>query len=138
MATPLLSLARSTKGFMPDEEGLALYGAGWRAARRGLGPLVEIGSYCGKSTVYLGAAARAAGNVLVSVDHHRGSEECQPGWEHHDASVVDPETGRIDTLSWWRRAVEQGELEGSVVGVVGDSALVARLWATPVSLVFID
>ena len=138
MAASLLSLARSTKGFMPDDEGLALYRAGWRAARRGLGPLVEIGSYCGKSTIYLGAAARAAGTQLVSVDHHRGSEECQPGWEHHDATVVDPATGRIDTLPWWRRAVEHGELEGSVIGVVGDSAVVAGLITPPVSLVFID
>ena len=138
MPSSLLELARSTKGFMPDEEGLALYRAGWRAARRGLGPLVEIGAYCGKSTIYLGAAARVAGNLLVSVDHHRGSEENQPGWEHHDPTVVDPATGRMDTLSWWRRAVDGAGLEGSVIGVVGDSATVAQLWATPASFVFID
>jgi hypothetical protein len=138
MAPPLLSLARSTKGFMPDDEGLALYRAGFRAASLGLGPLVEIGAYCGKSTVYLGAAARAAGSLLVSVDHHRGSEECQPGWEHHDPSLVDPARGLMDTLPWWRQTVEQAGLEASVIGVVGDSATVAGLWAGPASLVFID
>ncbi len=67
---------------MPDDEGMALYEAGVKAGR--VGPLFEIGTYCGKSAVYLGAAAREAGTVLFTVDHHRGSDENQAGWEHHD------------------------------------------------------
>ena len=70
-----------------------------------VGPLLEIGTYCGKSAVYLGAAARVAGTVLFTVDHHRGSEENQAGWEHHDPEVVDPETGRMDTLPFFRRTI---------------------------------
>src|SRR5205807_1424572 len=96
--------ARAAIGFMPDDEGLALYRAGLAAAAQG--PLLEIGTYCGKSSVYLGAAAREAGSVLFTVDHHRGSEENQPGWEHHDARLVDPATGRIDTLPFFRRTIE--------------------------------
>ncbi len=140
----LLALARSTRGFMPDEEGAALYEAARRAgaaaaARRDGAPVfVEIGAWCGKSTIYLGAAAEAAGAVLFSVDHHRGSEENQPGWEHHEPDLVDPADGRIDTLPHWRRSVSAASLEGVVVGVVGDSPTIASCWRTPLDFCFID
>lgn len=123
---------------MPDDEGLALYEAGMAAGRLGLGPLLEVGSYCGKSAVYLGLAAREAGTVVFSVDHHRGSEENQAGWEHHDAEVVDPASGRMDTLPFFRRTVEAAGLEDVVVAVVGPSATVAQHWATPLGFCFID
>ena len=123
---------------MPEAEGMALYGAGLVAGPSGLGPFLEIGTYCGKSATYLGAAARQTGTVLFSVDHHRGSEELQPGWAHHDPDVVDPATGMIDTLPYARRTIQQAGLEGSVVLVVGESVPVARAWAAPLSLLFID
>ncbi|MGH9056521.1 MAG: class I SAM-dependent methyltransferase [Acidimicrobiales bacterium] len=123
---------------MPDQEGLALHRAGLAAAGTGLGPLLEVGTYCGKSAVYLGAAAREGGTVLVTVDHHRGSEENQPGWEHHDPSVVDARTGRMDTLPFARRAVEDAGLEEHVVLVVGASTTVAATWSAPLALLFID
>jgi hypothetical protein len=123
---------------MPEAEGMALYEAGLVAGPRGLGPFLEIGTYCGKSASYLGAAARQTGTLLFSVDHHRGSEELQPGWAHHDPDVVDPATGMIDTLPYARRTIQQAGLEGSVVLVVGESVPVARAWAAPLSLLFID
>jgi MMP 1-O-methyltransferase len=132
----LLEVARNAKGFMPDDEGLALHDAALAAGR--LGPLLEVGTYCGKSAVYLGAAARAAGTVLFTVDHHRGSEENQAGWEHHDQDVADPETGRMDTLPFFRRTMQAADLEDVVVGVVGYSVPVARVWATPLGFLFID
>jgi predicted O-methyltransferase YrrM len=121
---------------MPDDEGLALYAAARRAAR--VGPLLEIGSWCGKSAVYLGAAAEEAGTVLFSVDHHRGSEELQAGWEHHDPDVVDPRTGRIDTLPELRRTIEEAGLEATVIAVVGESTTVAAHWGCELGMVFID
>jgi len=121
---------------MPEEEGLALYEAGLAGGR--LGPLLEIGSYCGKSAVYLGAAARVAGTVLFTVDHHRGSEENQAGWEHHDPEVVDSRTGRMDTLPFFRRTIEAAGLEDVVVAIVGSSATVAGAWETRVGLLFVD
>jgi len=121
---------------MPDDEGLALHAVGLAAAAAG--PLLEIGSWCGTSAVYLGDAAEQAGTVLFSVDHHRGSEENQAGWEHHDAALVDPRTGRIDTLPHFRRTIEDAGLEGTVVAIVGASAVVAAHWSTPLGLVFID
>ncbi|HZU71416.1 MAG TPA: class I SAM-dependent methyltransferase [Acidimicrobiales bacterium] len=138
MDDDLLAAARAAKGFMPDEEGLALHRAGLAAARTGLGPLAEIGTYCGKSAIYLGAAARAGGTVVFTVDHHRGSEENQAGWEHHDSSLVDPATGRMDTLPTFRRTIEAAGLEDVVVAVVGDSPVIARHWRTPLAFVFID
>jgi predicted O-methyltransferase YrrM len=121
---------------MPDDEGLALH----RLALERLphGPVLEVGTYCGKSAVYLGAAAREVGGVVVTVDHHRGSEENQGGWEHHDASLVDVRTGRMDTLPFFRRTIEEAGLEDVVVAVVGHSATVAALWRTPLSMLFID
>jgi predicted O-methyltransferase YrrM len=138
MPDDLAALARAAKGFMPDDEGLALFAAGVRAAASGLGPLLEVGAYCGKSTIYLGAAAREGTTVLFSLDHHRGSEENQAGWEHHDPTLVDPVSGRMDTLAVWRRNVEEASLEGEVVALVGDSPTVATHWRTPLALVFID
>ncbi|MBA2607989.1 MAG: class I SAM-dependent methyltransferase [Actinobacteria bacterium] len=123
---------------MPVDEGDTLHDAGVVAAKSGLGPLVEIGSYCGKSAIYLGAAARSGDTVVFSVDHHRGSEENQSGWDHHDTEVVNPETGRMDTLPFFRRTLVAAGLEGSVIPVVGDSPTVARWWTTPIGLLFID
>jgi len=139
----LLRLARQTRGFMPDAEGEALFEAALRAGRAplpGATPptFVEIGAWCGKSTVYLGAAAEATGAVMLSVDHHRGSEENQPGWDYHEPDLVDQEIGRIDTLPHWRRAVTAAALEESVMGVVGDSPTLAARWARPLAFCFID
>ncbi len=124
---------------MPDDEGQALYLAALRAGSSvDDATMVEIGAWCGKSTVYLGAAAEETDSVLFSVDHHRGSEENQPGWEHHDPSLVDPGTGRIDTLPRWRDTVAAAGLESSVVGLVGDAPTIATRWSTPLALCFID
>ncbi|HUI49269.1 MAG TPA: class I SAM-dependent methyltransferase [Acidimicrobiia bacterium] len=132
----LMEIARAAKGFMPDDEGLALHDAALLAGN--LGPLLEIGTYCGKSAVYLGAAAREAGTLLFTVDHHRGSEENQAGWEHHDREVVDPESGRMDTLPFFRRTIHAAGLEDVVVAVVGYSVPIARVWQTPLGFLFID
>ncbi len=128
--------AEAARGFMPPAEGLALHDAARAVAVQG--PFLEVGSYCGKSSVYLGAAARELGRVLFAVDHHRGSEENQPGWEWHEPDLVDPAVGKMDTLPSFRRTVHDAGLEGTVVAVVGDSPTVARAWATPLALLFID
>jgi MMP 1-O-methyltransferase len=136
MPDRLRAAARAARGFMPPEEGLALY----ELARStpAPGPFLEVGSYCGKSAVYLGAAARERGTALFCVDHHRGSEENQPGWEWHEPDLVDPHAGRIDTLPHFRRTVFDAGLEDVVVAVVGESTTVARNWGTPLAFCFID
>lgn len=124
---------------MPPEEGDALHDAAMEAGGAVPGGVwVEVGSYCGRSTVWLGDAARRSGAVLFAVDHHRGSEENQAGWEHHDPDLVDGATGLIDTLPHFRRTVHVAGLEDVVVGVVGHSPAVAASWAVPVGCLFID
>ena len=136
MDDALRAKAEAARGFMPPEEGTALYDAA--AALTVDGPLLEVGSYCGKSSLYLGAAAAERGRVLFAVDHHRGSEENQPGWEWHEPDLVDPAVGKMDTLPIFRRTVHDAGLEGSVVAVVADSPTLARYWTTPLALLFID
>jgi MMP 1-O-methyltransferase len=136
MDADLRRKAEAARGFMPPDEGLALWETG-RSVGAG-GPFLEVGSYCGKSAIYLGAAARDRGRVLFAVDHHRGSEENQPGWEWHEPDLVDPAVGLMDTLPVFRRTVYDAGLEGHVVAIVGDSPTVAAHWATPLALLFID
>jgi MMP 1-O-methyltransferase len=131
----LLRVARAAKGFMPDDEGRALHDAALRAPA-GL-PLMEIGSYCGKSSVYLGAAAQTSRRPLYTIDHHKGSEEHQPGEGFHDPALVDA-AGNVDTLPALRNTLRTAGLEEDVVVIVGHSATVARFWSTELGFVFID
>ena len=136
MPEDLRRAAETARGFMPPAEGLALYRTAAAYAR--LGPVLEVGTYCGKSTIYLACAARQAGQVVVTVDHHHGSEENQPGWEYHDTSLVDPATGRLDTLPFFRSTLTGLGLDDDVIAIVGRSADVARLWQAPLGMVFVD
>ncbi|MFF1872483.1 class I SAM-dependent methyltransferase [Streptomyces sp. CB03911] len=137
-APEVLAAFEAATGFMPVDEGLALYAVALDAARRTGRPLLEIGTYCGRSAILLAAAAREAGTVALTVDHHRGSEEQQPGWEYHDPTLVDPEVGRMDTLPRFRRTLHAAGLEEHVVALVGRSPQIAALWGGRLGLVFID
>jgi predicted O-methyltransferase YrrM len=131
-----VKLLEEVKGFLDKEEGKGLYEIAFEACK--LGPCLEIGSYCGKSSVYLGTACREHNGILFSIDHHRGSEEQQPGEEYFDPELFDPKTGRVDTFKEFRKTLEKAGLEETVVPMVCRSNIAARLWATPLSLVFID
>ena len=117
------------KGFLDPAEGEALYFAALGAA--GLGPVVEIGGYCGKSALYLGAACKHRGATLFSIDHHRGSEVNQPGWEYHDPDLWDAQAGSLDTLPQFRRNIREAGLEETVVAVVGRSETIAAACEKP-------
>jgi predicted O-methyltransferase YrrM len=131
-----LQLIDSLKGFLDVDEGMGLFEFALKAGR--LGPCLEIGSYCGKSTVYLAAACKKYNSILFSIDHHRGSEEQQPGEEYFDPELFNPQTGYVDTFSEFRMTLQRAQLEDTVVPIVCSSVLAARKWATPLSLVFID
>jgi predicted O-methyltransferase YrrM len=133
------SLALSTRGFMPAEEGDALWEAATAATAVLPGiPMLELGSYCGRSTVWLGDVAERSGTLLFALDHHRGSEENQAGWDHHDSEVVDDRIGKMDTLPFFRATIHDAGLEDSVVGLIGRAPTIGAVWATPLSLLFID
>ena len=129
-------LLKDVKGFLDTREGGSLYQFALKASR--MGPCLEIGSYCGKSTIYLGIACRENNSTLFSIDHHRGSEEQQPGEEYFDPELFDPQIGRVDTFKEFRKTLQISGLEDTVVPIVCKSAVAARQWATPLSLVFID
>jgi len=129
-------LIAGIKGFLAEDEGGCLYETALEASR--IGPCLEIGGYCGKSTVYLGAACRENNSILFSVDHHRGSEEQQPGEEYFDPDLFDPAIGCIDSFKEFRNTIERTGMGDTVVPIVCRSEVAARHWATPLSLVFID
>ena len=135
LSPDLARVAAVTTGFLPADEGAALHDA---ASAAPAGTWLEVGTYCGKSTVHLGAAARSTGARLVTLDHHRGSEENQPGWEWHDASLVDPHTGRLETLPSLRHTLWDASLDDVVSVVVGTTQQVAAWWTTPLQLLFLD
>jgi predicted O-methyltransferase YrrM len=130
----LRDAARRAPGFLPEEEGLALYSAALRAPA---GPFLEIGSYCGKSALYLGAAASERGTLLYSLDHHKGSEEQQPGEEYHDPRLVD-ESGQINTLPEFKKTIRVAGLAQHILPIVGTSESIAATWKIPLGFVFVD
>jgi MMP 1-O-methyltransferase len=126
----------SVKGFLDKTEGEALYQL--TLAASAFGPCLEIGSYCGKSTVYLGTACQQKKNVLFAVDHHRGSEEHQLGEAYHDPDLFDTESKKMDSFREFRKTLAGAKLEDAVIPIVAPSRLVAQCWTTQLSLVFID
>jgi len=130
------NLIQSTKGFLDEAEGNRLYETALVAAR--IGPCLEIGSYCGKSAIYLGTACRENDSILFSIDHHRGSEEQQIGEEYFDPDLFDHRTEQVDTFGHFRTTLNAAGLEDTVVPIVSRSHIVAHWWRTPLSLVFID
>ena len=132
----MLAKAEAARGFMPTNEGLALHDAAKNLSVDG--PVLEVGSYCGKSAVYLGSAVIDTDRVLYALDHHRGSEENQEGWDFHEPDLVDAQTGRMDTLPRFRQTIFDAGLEGAVVALVGDSPRIAHNWQTDLAMLFID
>ena len=130
------SFVSEVKGFLDEEEGLRLFELALEACA--FGPCLEIGSFCGKSTIYLGTACKIKGKTLFTIDYHRGSEEQQPGQPYFDSDLLDSETGMIDSFRYFRVTIQKAGLEEIVVPVVAKSQVVARDWATPLGLVFID
>ena len=125
----------AVKGFLDPREGAALYAAALTQAPQGL--CVEIGSYCGKSTIYIGTACKAAGGILAAIDHHRGSEENQPSEAYFDPDLADG-TGGMSSLAQFRTTLATANLEDVVIPVVAPSALAARLITQPLAFLFID
>ena len=126
----------TVKGFMADDEAQALYR--YASAASPHGAVLEVGSYCGKSTLYLGAAVKPHGGTVFAVDHHRGSEEHQQGEEYHDAALFDADEGLFDSFKEFRKNMRLAGLDNTVVPIVASSSVAAKQWHTPLAMVFID
>lgn len=136
MAITLPIDINQVKGFLAEDEAAALFQAAQDVAP--LGPVLEVGSYCGKSTVYIGTACKESGNILYALDHHRGSEEHQLGEEYHDADLYDNSVGLMDTFNEFRKNMRAAGLEETVVPIVASSELASKRWDTGLGMVFID
>jgi len=124
------------KGFLEKQEAESLYQFAKKYSS--LGPCLEIGSYCGKSAVYLGAAVKENNQILYSIDHHKGSEEQQPGEEFFDPDLLD-ETGKgINTLPFFLETLDKAGLRDNVVPIVSTSVEASEVWSEPLAMVFID
>lgn len=99
-----------------------------------VGPWVEIGSYCGRSTVALGKEAQRHGHVVFAVDPHRGNPEMDAGEACHHPDVWAREHGSLSVLI---DHIRKHGLEGTVVPVVGAGQAFAETGIRP-GFVFID
>ena len=124
------------KGFLDPLEGEALYTYSKTATEAG--PALEIGSYCGKSAVYIGLAVKENDEKLYSVDHHKGSEEQQPGEEYFDPDLIDKTRKGIDTLPFFLDTIRKSDLEGFVIPVVSTSEEAYADLKLEFSFIFID
>jgi MMP 1-O-methyltransferase len=124
------------KGFLAEDEAQALYQHALRESAKG--PVLEIGSYCGKSTIFLGLACRTHNSTVFALDHHRGSEEHQLGEFFHDPALFDAGEGVMDSFKEFRRNIHRAGLDDVVVPVVAGSEAAAKHWQTSLAMVFID
>ena len=126
----------TVKGFLDPIEGEALYLYAKQYVRND--PCLEIGSYCGKSSVYLGSAVKENGQKLYSIDHHKGSEEQQPGEEYFDSDLINAEGNGIDTLPFFLETIEKSKLDKFVIPIVSTSEEAYQDFTLNFDMVFID
>ena len=138
MREEVRSIALRAKGFLAEAEGMSLYRLAVETS--GSGPCLEVGSYCGRSALFLGEGCRARGRYpLFTVDHHEGSVEQQPGQPYFDPDLYDAAAGATTTLQVLLRNIREAGLEDWVIPIVAASVRLGRYWPpATLSLVFID
>ena len=124
------------KGFLDPIEGEALYSFAKEFTKDG--NALEIGSYCGKSAVYIGSAVKENNQKLYSIDHHKGSEEQQPGEEYFDPDLINTEGNGIDTLPFFLKTIKDSYLEGYVIPIVSSSEEAHKDLKMNFNMIFID
>ena len=121
---------------MDEDEAKRLYSIALMAAENG--PVIEIGSYCGKSAYLIGSACKEKDSILYSIDHHKGSEEQQPNEEYFDPDLFDPKLSRVNTFPFFQETISRASLENTIVPIVASSNTAGKMWRTPISMLFID
>lgn len=130
-----LAKYKDIKGFMPMHEGKALYK--WARKFSEYGPLLEIGTYCGKSSMFLSEGAQANNQYVYTIDHHMGSEEHQVNEEYFDIEIFDELSKRINSFPLFLENINNFGIK-NIVPIVNESSLVAESWNSPLAMVFID
>ena len=130
-----LQALKEVKGFMSYHEGKAL--SKWAEEFSKVGPIMEIGSYCGKSTLFLAYGANKNNQIVFTVDHHNGSEEHQIDEEYFDNEIYDTETNSVNSFPLFVKNINQFRAS-NVVPIVRSSSDAAKTWNTYLGMVFID
>lgn len=123
------------KGFMPKHEGIAL--TKWSEKFSLIGPIMEIGSYCGKSAIYLSKGAILNDQLVYTIDHHFGSEEHQIKEEYFDSEIFDYKNQRVNTLPLLIKNINKIQVK-NIVPIVSNSVDIASKWNAKLGMVFID
>ena len=123
------------KGFMPKHEGIAL--TKWSEKFSSIGPIMEIGSYCGKSAIYLSKGAILNDQLVYTIDHHFGSEEHQIKEEYFDSEIFDYKNHRVNTLPLLIKNINKIQVK-NIVPIVSNSVDIASKWDAKLGMVFID
>jgi predicted O-methyltransferase YrrM len=119
-ADEIAGVAAEIEGWLSEPQGRALYAAA--AACSGRGAIVEIGSWKGRSTVWLAHGAANAGQRIHAIDPHTGSRE-------------DPHERTLDAFL---ANLERAGAASLVDPLVMTSADAERSLHGPVELLFVD
>lgn len=125
-------VTRNIDGWLTELEGAALYHAAMYGP--GEGKIVEIGSFKGRSTVWLAKGSKGIGRERIyAIDTHLGSLEHRPGGEY--ASHMPPE-GTTEFV--FRQNIRVAGVEDWIIPLVMPSGEALRLWRDPIRLLLID
>ena len=124
------------KGFLSKEEGKKLQEIFKKVHT--LGPVLEVGTYCGKSALCFAKIAKDFDSTVFTVDHHTGSEEHQLGEEYHDRDLYDNRLHKFNTLPELLSNLIGSGLGSYIIPIVNDSVSSSKNFKKDVSVLFID
>jgi len=118
-------LTEKIDGFLSIKEGELLYNLAKNV--KGKGVIVEIGSYKGKSTVWLARGSKAGNKIKVyAIDPHTGNPEHKKRF------------GKIWTFEEFKKNIKYAKVDDIVIPIVKTSEEAAKNFDKPVELIFID
>src|SRR5262245_23879896 len=121
------------EGFLHDLEGYILLQLAAKGG--GVGAIVEIGSFMGRSTSFLAAGSKMAGREkVIAVDHFRGSTEHQAGQHFANPTLIQIGT----TFPRFQENLRRVNLDDYVMPIRASSSEAVREWQAPIRLLFID
>ena len=124
------------KGFLNDKEAKKLQELFLNVHH--LGSVLEIGTYCGKSTLNFALIAKKIGGLIYTVDHHTGSEEHQLGEEYHDDDLYDKRLKKFNTLPEFLKNLRSSNLDNFIIPIISKSSDASETFSELISLLFID
>jgi MMP 1-O-methyltransferase len=129
------SFAERIKGWLRREEGELLYRLSAEACL--YSRVVELGSYCGRSSIVLAASLAGRSQLpLACVDTFRGSCEHQPGGRYFDPDML--VGGVVNTYPAFVRSLKAAELWDHVEAMQLSTREAATKFTDPVGLLFMD